>query len=56
MKLTVNKTLLRNLDDFINRDEQKIKKKRHVIQVWTLPDFFTGITTLQDLLSSMQFK
>lgn len=28
MKLTVNKTLLRYLDDFINRDEQKKKKKR----------------------------
>lgn len=30
--------------------------KKNVIQVWTLPDFFSGKTALKDLLSSMQFK
>lgn len=34
----------------------KRKKKKDVIQVWTLPDFFSGIAALKDLLSSMQFK
>jgi len=36
--------MLTNLDALIKRAEQK-RRKRYVIQVWTLPD----LTTLKDL-------